>query len=75
MLISFFITLIIFGVMLYILNTLVPMDGKIKTIINIVAILLVLIFTLQTFGILPGAILPSGQFNTRLCALSKQYRH
>lgn len=51
---SFIITLIIVGVLLYLLNTLVPMDARIKTVINVVVLLFVLLYVLQGFGVLPG---------------------
>ncbi len=48
-LISLVIILIIVGVLLYVVNTLIPLDGKIKQIINIVVILVVLLWLLQLF--------------------------
>jgi hypothetical protein len=53
MLISFIVTLIIIGVLLYLVNTLIPMDSRIKTVINVVVLILVLLYTLSAFGILP----------------------
>jgi uncharacterized protein YhhL (DUF1145 family) len=41
--------LILIGVALYCVNTLVPIDGKIRTIINIVVILLVLVWLFDVF--------------------------
>ena len=46
------IILILIGVALYCVNTMIPMDPKIKTIINIVVVLLVVIWLLQVFGLL-----------------------
>jgi len=46
------IVLIVVGVILYLINTYIPMDSKIKSIINIVAVLLVIIWILKAFGIL-----------------------
>lgn len=54
MLISFLITLVVVGVLLYLLNTLVPMDGRIKTVINVVVLLGVFIYALSAFGVLPA---------------------
>lgn len=48
-LISLIILLIIVGVLLYLVNTLIPMDGKIKTIINVVVVLVVCLWLLQIF--------------------------
>jgi hypothetical protein len=46
------IILILIGVALYCVNTMIPMDPKIKTIINIVVVLVVVIWLLQVFGLL-----------------------
>jgi hypothetical protein len=56
--ISFLIVLVIIGVCLYLLNTLVPMDAKIKTVINVVVVVAVLLYTLQFFGIVGDLSLP-----------------
>ncbi len=46
------VTLIVIGVILWAVNTFVPMDGKIKTILNVVVILVVLVWLLQSTGLL-----------------------
>jgi len=51
-LISIVITLVVAGVLLWAVNTYIPMDGKIKQILNIVVIIVVAIWLLQVFGIL-----------------------
>ena len=51
-LISLLITLVVVGVLLWLLNNYVPMDSKIKTIINVVVVIVVVIWLLQAFGIL-----------------------
>jgi len=43
--------LIIVGVLLWLVNTYIPMDGKIKKIINIVAVVAVIIWLLSVFGV------------------------
>lgn len=43
--------LIIIGVALYLVNAVIPMDGKIKLILNVVVVLFVLIWLLQVFGL------------------------
>lgn len=48
--------LVIVGFILYVLNTLIPMDGKIKTIINAIVLLAVFFYVLQLFGIIPTNI-------------------
>ena len=47
-LISLIITLIVVGVLLWLINTYIPMDGKIKQILNVVVVL----WLLSAFGIL-----------------------
>jgi hypothetical protein len=51
-LIGVVITLIVVGVLLWLLNTYVPMDAKIKNIINILVVIVVVIWLLQAFGVL-----------------------
>jgi len=46
------VVLIIVGVALYLINTYIPMAPPIKTILNIVIILLVSLWILQLFGVL-----------------------
>lgn len=43
--------LIIIGVILYVVNAVIPMDSKIKLILNAVVIIFVLIWLLQAFGL------------------------
>ena len=51
-LISLAITLIIVGVLLWLVNAYIPMDGKIKKILNIVVVIVVILWLLSAFGIL-----------------------
>jgi hypothetical protein len=51
-LISLVVTLIVVGVLLWLVNTYVPMDGKIKNILNIVIVIAVVLWLLQLFGVL-----------------------
>ena len=51
-LVSLIIVLILVGVCLYLINTMIPMDAKIKTIINVVVILVVLLWVVQSIGLL-----------------------
>jgi hypothetical protein len=50
--ISLIITLIVIGVLLWLVNTYIPMDGKIKQIINIVVVICVIVWLLSVFGVL-----------------------
>lgn len=53
------ITLIVVGVLLWLVNAYVPMDGKIKTILNAVVVIAVILWLLRVFGLLGGmAALP-----------------
>jgi hypothetical protein len=51
-LISLVITLIVIGVLLWLVNTYIPMDGKIKKILNVVVVICVVLWLLFAFGIL-----------------------
>lgn len=46
--------LIIVGVLLYLINRFIPMDGKIKQILNIVIVIAVIIWLLKAFGLFNG---------------------
>jgi hypothetical protein len=48
-LISLILTLIVIGVLLWLINTYIPMDGKIKKILNIVIVVAVIIWVLGIF--------------------------
>ena len=52
MLIHIIIVLIIVGILLWLVNNYIPMDGKIKSILNAVVVILVVLWLLQAFGIL-----------------------
>jgi hypothetical protein len=51
-LISLLIVLIVVGVLLWLVNTYIPMDGKIKKILNVVVVIVVVLWLLNVFGIL-----------------------
>jgi len=51
-LISLVVTLIVIGVLLWLVNTYIPMDGKIKKILNGVVVICVVVWLLFAFGIL-----------------------
>jgi hypothetical protein len=53
-LLSLIILLVVIGVILWAVNTYIPMDAKIKQILNVVVIIAVVIFLLSLFvGYLP----------------------
>lgn len=49
MLIQLLVVLVILGVLLYLLNVLVPMDNKIKTAINVIVGLLLFLYIVDLF--------------------------
>ena len=51
-LLSIIIVLIVVGVLLWLVNTYIPMDGKIKGILNAVVVIVVVLWLLQAFGLL-----------------------
>ena len=51
-LISLVIVLVVVGVLLWAANTYIPMDQKIKTIMNIVVVIAVVLWLLSAFGVL-----------------------
>jgi hypothetical protein len=44
--------LIVVGVLLWLVNNYIPMDGKIKSILNAVVVIAVVVYLLQVFGVL-----------------------
>lgn len=51
-LIQLVIVLVVFGVILWAINTYIPMDATIKKILNVVVIIVVILFILSAFGLL-----------------------
>jgi uncharacterized membrane protein YhdT len=51
-LVSLAVTLIVVGVLLWLVNTYLPMDGKIKKILNVVVVICVVVWLLVAFGVL-----------------------
>lgn len=51
-LISVLIVLIVVGVLLWLVNTYIPMAGSIKSILNAVVVIVVILWLLQAFGVL-----------------------
>ena len=51
-LISLVVTLIVVGVLLWLINAYIPMDAKIKKILNIVVVVVVVLWVLSAFGVL-----------------------
>lgn len=51
-LVSLVLTLIVVGVLLWLVNNYIPMDSKIKRILNVVVVICVVVWLLYAFGIL-----------------------
>lgn len=51
-LINLIVILVVIGVLLWLVNTYIPMDRKIKNILNIVVVIVVVLWLLQVFGVL-----------------------
>ncbi len=49
---SLIITLVLIGIALYLINSFIPMDQKIKTILNIVIVVVVILYVCNSFGLL-----------------------
>ena len=49
-LLTVIIILAVVGVLLWLVNTYIPMDGKIKKILNIVVVVIVIVWLLHAFG-------------------------
>jgi hypothetical protein len=54
MLIHVIIVLIVVGILLWLVNNYIPMDGKIKSILNAVVVIVVILWLLEAFGLLSG---------------------
>lgn len=51
-LVSLILVLIVVGVLLWLINSYIPMDAKIKNILNVVVVICVVLWLLQVFGLL-----------------------
>ena len=51
-LVTIVVVLIVVGVLLWLVNTYIPMDGKIKSILNAVVVIVVVLWLLQAFGLI-----------------------
>lgn len=51
-LIGLLIVLILIGLLLYLINQFIPMDPKIKTILNVVVVVVVILWLVQSLGLI-----------------------
>lgn len=56
--ISLLVTLLVVGVLLYLFNLFVPMDGRFKKAINVIVGLIAFLYILQAFGVISDWQLP-----------------
>lgn len=54
MLIHIIIVLIVVGILLWLVNNYIPMAGSIKSILNAVVVIVVILWLLEAFGLLSG---------------------
>jgi hypothetical protein len=53
-LLTILLVIIVVGVILWLINSFIPMDRNIKTIFNVVVVIVLIIWLLKVFGILSG---------------------
>jgi len=61
-LINIAVALVVVGLVLWLINTYIPMAGSIKSLLNIVVFVVVLVWLLQGFGLvgnIPGVHIPA----------------
>ena len=56
--VSLLIMLIVVGVLLWAVNTFIPMAGPIRTILNAVVVICVLLYVLAAFGLISSSYVP-----------------
>jgi hypothetical protein len=60
-LVNIVVVLVVVGLVMWLINTYIPMAGAIKSLLNIVVFVVVLVWVLQVFGIIgpiPGVTMP-----------------
>jgi hypothetical protein len=53
-LLSLILTLVLVGVLLWAINAFIPMEPKIKNILNVVVVIVVVLWLLNVFGVVAG---------------------
>lgn len=51
-LLSLILVIVVVGVLLWAINSFVPMDSKVKSILNIVVVILLIVWLLRAFGLI-----------------------
>ena len=52
-LITLVVTLVVVGLILWLINNYIPMDGTIKKILNVLVVIVVILWLLSVFGLIP----------------------
>lgn len=55
-LLNLFANIIVFGVALWLVNAFLPMPGTIKSLLNVLVVIVLIVYILQFFGIIPHYI-------------------
>jgi len=50
-LLTILLVIIVVGVLLWLINSFIPMDSKIKSILNVVVVIILIVWLLRVFGI------------------------
>lgn len=50
-LLTILLVIIVVGVLLWLINSFIPMDSKIKSILNVVVVIILIVWLLKAFGI------------------------
>jgi hypothetical protein len=50
------VVIVVVGVVLYLVNTVIPMDPKVRVVLQVVVVLALVLWLLQVFGLLSGNI-------------------
>jgi len=50
-LLTILLVIIVVGVLLWLVNSFIPMDSKIKSILNVVVVIILIVWLLKVFGI------------------------
>jgi len=49
--VTILVVIIVVGVLLWLINSFIPMDSKIKSILNVVVVIILIVWLLKVFGI------------------------
>lgn len=53
-LVSLIVLIVVVGVVLWLVETFIPMDAKVKLLLQVVVVIVLLLYVLAAFGILPA---------------------